>query len=159
MPRPRKCRRVGYIPQCRRFVPENNESEFQEEISMSIEEIEAVRLADLEGLDQQKCAEKMEISRGTFQRILNSSRFKISDALVNGKIISIDGGCYKREHCSLVCSCCGFKFLHINSGTDNEAALKCVKCNSSELRCESISKCSDKKCLKHCNRRKDEGNE
>jgi len=59
---------------------------------MSIEEAEAVRLKDLEGLEQEQGAEKMNISRPTFQRILASARQKIADALLNGKAIRIDGG-------------------------------------------------------------------
>jgi nucleoid DNA-binding protein len=59
---------------------------------MSIEEAEAIRLKDLEGLEQEQGAEKMNISRPTFQRVLASARQKIADALLNGKAIRIDGG-------------------------------------------------------------------
>jgi predicted DNA-binding protein (UPF0251 family) len=63
-----------------------------EEVRMSIEEAEALRLKDLEGLEQEQGAEKMNVSRPTFQRVLASARQKIADALLNGKAIRIDGG-------------------------------------------------------------------
>jgi predicted DNA-binding protein (UPF0251 family) len=63
-----------------------------EEVCMSIEEAEAIRLKDLEGLEQEQGAEKMNVSRPTFQRILASARQKIADALLNGKAIRIGGG-------------------------------------------------------------------
>jgi predicted DNA-binding protein (UPF0251 family) len=63
-----------------------------EEVCMSIEEAESIRLKDLEGLEQEQGAEKMNISRPTFQRVLASARQKIADALLNGKAIRIDGG-------------------------------------------------------------------
>ena len=59
---------------------------------MSIEEAEAIRLKDLEGLEQEQGAEKMNVSRPTFQRVLASARQKVADALLNGKAIKIEGG-------------------------------------------------------------------
>ena len=63
-----------------------------EEIRLLVEEAEAIRLKDLEGLEQEECAQKMNISRSTFSRLLDSAREKIADALVNGKAIRIEGG-------------------------------------------------------------------
>jgi predicted DNA-binding protein (UPF0251 family) len=63
-----------------------------EEARLSVEEAEAIRLKDLEGLEQEEGAEKMNISRPTFQRVLASARQKIADALLNGKAIRIEGG-------------------------------------------------------------------
>jgi len=63
-----------------------------EEIRLSVEEAEALRLKDLEGLEQEQGAEKMNISRPTFQRVLASARKKMADALLNGKAIRIEGG-------------------------------------------------------------------
>lgn len=62
---------------------------------LSIEEVEAIRLSDLEAMEQDACAESMEISRGTFQRIINTARRKLADALVHGKAIRIEGGSYE----------------------------------------------------------------
>ncbi len=92
MPRPRKCRRVGFIPNNQFFYPHLQNPE---EVVLSIEELEAVRLSDLEAMGQDAGAESMRISRGTFQRILNAARQKLADALVNGKTIRIEGGSYE----------------------------------------------------------------
>jgi len=60
-----------------------------ETVYLSPDEMEAIRLADLEGLYQEDAAGKMEVSRPTFSRILNNARAKIADALINGKSIEI----------------------------------------------------------------------
>ena len=92
MSRPRKCRRVEYLPNVTYFKPAGIPLRTLEEVSMSIEEAEAIRLQDLEGLEQEQGAEKMNISRPTFQRVLTSARQKIADVLLNGKAIRIEGG-------------------------------------------------------------------
>lgn len=92
MPRPRKCRRVGFVPQNPCFHPQVVNSE---EIVLCIEELEAIRLSDFMGLDQDEAALSMEVSRGTFQRIINEAHKKLADALVNGKTIRIQGGNYQ----------------------------------------------------------------
>src|SRR4030067_346636 len=92
MSRPPKCRRVEFMPDVTYFKPAGIPLRDLEEVCMSVEETEAVRLKDLEGLEQEQGAEKMNISRPTFQRILASARLKIADALLNGKAIKIEGG-------------------------------------------------------------------
>jgi len=92
MPRPHKCRRVEFLPDVTYFKPAGKPLRELEEVRMSIEEVEALRLKDLEGLEQEAGAEKMNVSRPTFQRILASARRKVSDAMLNGKAIRIDGG-------------------------------------------------------------------
>jgi len=66
-----------------------------DEIRLTVEEAEAIRLKDLEALEQEDGAEKMNISRPTFQRVLAAGRKKIADALLNGKAIRIEGGNYE----------------------------------------------------------------
>jgi predicted DNA-binding protein (UPF0251 family) len=61
-------------------------------VHLSLEELESIRLKDLEGLEQEECAQQMRISRPTFHRILESARKKLADALINGKSIQIEGG-------------------------------------------------------------------
>ena len=58
-------------------------------ITLTKDELEAIRLADLEGLYQEDAANKMEVSRPTFGRILNNARNKIADAIINGKSIEL----------------------------------------------------------------------
>jgi predicted DNA-binding protein (UPF0251 family) len=59
---------------------------------LTIEEIEAIRLKDIEDLEQEQCAEKMNVSRTTFIRILDSARKKVAESLIQGKAIRIEGG-------------------------------------------------------------------
>jgi predicted DNA-binding protein (UPF0251 family) len=91
MPRPKKCRRVGFIPDNQCFNPQLNSGG---EVVLTVEEIEALRLSDYLELEQDQAAVSMNVSRGTFQRIINTARSKTADALVNGKTLRIDGGNY-----------------------------------------------------------------
>jgi len=86
------CRRVSNIPLITYFKPAGIPLRELEEICLSVEELEAVRLKDQEDLEQEQCAEKMNVSRPTFVRILDSARKKIADALIQGKAIRIEGG-------------------------------------------------------------------
>jgi predicted DNA-binding protein (UPF0251 family) len=72
-------------------VPEGQEGGALEEIVLKIEELEAMRLKDIEGLNQEQCAEKMNVSRQTFQLILEKARQKTALALVEGKAIRVKG--------------------------------------------------------------------
>ena len=92
MPRPLKCRRVAFLPQVNYFKPAGVPLRLLDEVILSVEEAEAVRLKDLEGLEQKEGAERMNISRPTFQRVLAAARQKMADALLHGKAIRIEGG-------------------------------------------------------------------
>jgi predicted DNA-binding protein (UPF0251 family) len=95
MPRRRRCRRVGFQPAFTAFRPAEEGLTEPEKMVLTVDEFEAVRLKDLEGLDQSVCAEKMEISQPTFHRLVISARKKIADALTHGKSIKIEGGHYR----------------------------------------------------------------
>lgn len=95
MPRPRLCRRVFFKPSITYFKPRGVRLRELDEVILGIDELEAVRLKDFEGLDQEKAAKKMNISQPTFHRLVLSARKKISGALVNGKSIKIEGGNFK----------------------------------------------------------------
>jgi predicted DNA-binding protein (UPF0251 family) len=88
-------RRVDSIPRINYFKPAGVPLSGLEEIRLSVEEAEAIRLKDIEGLEQDGCAKKMKVSRSTFARILLSARQKMADALLNGKAIRIEGGNYE----------------------------------------------------------------
>ena len=92
MPRPRRFRRVGCEPVSNYFKPRGIPLSTLQIANLTIDELEAIRLADLEGLYQAQAAEKMNVSRQTFGRIIESAHKKIADALVNGKALSIEGG-------------------------------------------------------------------
>ena len=92
MPRPRRCRRIGHRPGVTYFKPAGVRMQNLSEIILSVDEYESVRLSDLKGLDQSGAAKKMNISQPTFQRLIKVARKKISDALINGKAIKVEGG-------------------------------------------------------------------
>jgi predicted DNA-binding protein (UPF0251 family) len=95
MPNNIKLRRVSTLPGVTYFKPAGIPLRSLEEINFSVEEAEAIRLKDMENLAQEQCAGKMNISRTTFQRVLESARKKVADALLNGKAIRIEGGNYE----------------------------------------------------------------
>jgi len=103
MSRPLKCRRVSFLPGATYFKPAGIPLRVLEEVRLSVEEAEAIRLKDIECLEQEQGAERMNISRPTFQRILVSSRRKIADALLNGKAIRIEGGSYEMAFSRFKC--------------------------------------------------------
>ncbi|MGI6722582.1 MAG: DUF134 domain-containing protein [Anaerovoracaceae bacterium] len=89
MPRPKKKRTIFHIPYSDKFSPNREELGF---VELQLDELEAIRLTDLEHLDQGECAARMKIARTTAQNIINAAHEKIADALVNGKTIYICGG-------------------------------------------------------------------
>lgn len=93
--RPKKIRWIKCSPRERCFKPLCRPLNKVEEVRLSIDEFEAIRLACLEGLRQVDAAKKMKISRPTFSRIITSAHNKIADGLVNIKAIRIEGGCCK----------------------------------------------------------------
>jgi len=99
-----KWRRVASIPKVSYFKPVGIPYRALAEVRLSIEEAEAIRLKDLEGLEQEECAQRMSISRPTFHRVLGAARSKLADALLNGKAIRIEGGNFemaiRRFRCS-----------------------------------------------------------
>ncbi len=93
MPRPIKRKLVCALPEYNLYAPVNSTSS-PGVVIMSIEEFEAIRLIDFESLDQEHCAERMEVGRSTVQRLYNEARRKIAESLVLGKTLKIEGGCY-----------------------------------------------------------------
>jgi uncharacterized protein len=92
MPRPFCSRRIAGRPGASVFKPAGIPVNEIENVTMTLDEFEAVRLADLDGLYQEEAAEKMKVSRPTFSRIVDSARRKIADTLVHGKALLIEGG-------------------------------------------------------------------
>ncbi len=90
-----KCRCVASIPEVTFFKPVGKPYRSLEEVCLSVEEAEAIRLRDLEGLEQTECARRMNVSRPTFHRVLGAARTKLADAILNGKAIRIEGGTFE----------------------------------------------------------------
>jgi len=92
MARPKCCRRISEQPGCRVFKPVGIPISNLDEIVLSMDEFEAIRLADLEGLYQEQAAERMNVSRQTFGRIVEAARRKVAQALSEGLALRIEGG-------------------------------------------------------------------
>ena len=92
MTRPKTCRKIGNGPDADYFKPKGIPSSLLEEVILTLDEFEAMKLADYEGLYQEQAAVKMDISRQTFGRIIGSAHKKIADVLIHGKALKIEGG-------------------------------------------------------------------
>ena len=116
MPRPISPREIEEPPAATWFKPTGIPMRELEEVVLTFDEIEALRLADAEGLYQEQVAEQMKISRPTVGRILASARQKIAEALVCGKAIRMEGGT-----------------IHIRAGTGSRSGCRRRKIFSNEV--------------------------
>ncbi len=150
MARPTKWRRIENVPTIPYFIPSDKDITEVPENILKLEELEAIRLKDLEGFEQSECAEKMEVSRPTFQRILLSAREKIADSLVNGKVIHIEGGNFTRNICPVRCSDCGKEWMesYENMESIKNGEYSCPTCGSTKVACEQ--NCKGRFCRGHC---------
>ncbi len=129
MPRPKKDRIVHQPPLYNRFKPVGIRRGILDEIILSLDEYEAIRLADFVGLDHEQAAEEMEISRSTFTRLIDKARKKIAAMLVEGKELIIEGGNIHFRGNVLRCQQCGHMFnIDIRSKIDI-----CPSCGSDQL--------------------------
>ena len=92
MPRPRRIRRIFFNPRITYFKPAGVVLKDLQESILTKEELEVIRLVDLENVEQNKAGKKMKISQPTLSRLLKSARRKVADALINAKAIKIQGG-------------------------------------------------------------------
>lgn len=94
MPRRPCCKRVEELPGVTYFKPRAVPMAVLEEVVLSVEELEALRLAHREGLYQQEAAVRMAVSRATFGRVLEAAHRKVTKALVEGCALRIEGGSF-----------------------------------------------------------------
>ena len=92
MPRPCCLRHIDVSPCAVYFKPAGIPVPMLEEVILTLDELESLRLADLNGLYQEQAAEQMKISRPTFSRIVEEARRKTADALIHGKALRLEGG-------------------------------------------------------------------
>jgi len=137
MVRPKKHRYVGKEPVIDYFKPTGIPIRDLEEINLTKEEYEALRLKEIENYEQVRCAELMNVSQPTYSRILDSARKKITDAIVNGKALKIEGGVFKLVKRKFNCFKCNYDW-EIEFGTGRPQ--KCPKCESEDIRRVNIEK-------------------
>ena len=101
-----------------------------EQLPLAVDELEAIRLVDLEGLSHEQAATAMGVSRQTVGRVLERGRGKVAEALVGGKAILIGGGQYRVEPRQLCCASCG----NVWTGDSGAASSACPACGSTDLR-------------------------
>lgn len=97
MPRPCCLRHIGFTPNIGFFRPVGVPACALEQVTLTLDEVEALRLADLDGLYQEQAAEQMEVSRPTFSRIVENARRKVADALIHGKALRLEGGAVRMK--------------------------------------------------------------
>ncbi|MFA5043009.1 MAG: DUF134 domain-containing protein [Kiritimatiellia bacterium] len=85
-------RQIGFKPCADYFKPAGVPLRLLDEINLKLDELEALRLADLNGMYQEQAAQRMKISRPTFARIVEAARRKVADALIHGKALRVEGG-------------------------------------------------------------------
>jgi predicted DNA-binding protein (UPF0251 family) len=122
MGRPKKCRWVEIEPGVTFFKPRGIPLRSLQQIVITVDELEAMRLADLLELTQEEVAQKMQVSRPTVTRMLSRAHRAVAEALVHGKAICIQGGDYRVGQ---QCQECGQWYIQ---GTDSEGCA----CRSSE---------------------------
>lgn len=153
MARPTKWRKIENVPTVSCFVPSDDDDIQVPGNVLKLEELEAIRLKDLEGLEQEDCAEKMEVSRPTFQRILIMAREKIADSLVNGKSIRIEGGNFTQNICLVRCQDCGKEWMESYENLESIKAgeYSCPSCGSLKIICgqNCKGKFGRKNCWRH----------
>ncbi len=126
MTRPCKCRRVSGQPRSFLFKPCGVPFHELQETCLTLDELEAVRLADLGELYQEEAALRMGVSRQTFGNIIRSAHGKIADALVNAKSLKIAGGMVELDRQQFRCGRCRNRWA---VSPDQEKAGTCPKCH------------------------------
>jgi predicted DNA-binding protein (UPF0251 family) len=132
MPRPKQCRRVCLSPECTYFKPAGVPANALEEVVIAVDELEALRLADLEGIYHERAARLMGVSRRTFGRIVEAARKKVAEALIRGMALRIEGGVIEMaEMRTFQCDGCGHQW-QVPFGTGRPS--QCPQCQGKTFR-------------------------
>ncbi|HOU27950.1 MAG TPA: DUF134 domain-containing protein [Thermoleophilia bacterium] len=129
MPRPPIERTVSGVPRVTLFKPAGVPVRDLEQLRLGVDELEALRLVDLEGLTHEQAAEVMGVSRQTVGRVLERGRTRVAEALVGGKAILIDGGQYRVEPRRMRCHACQARW----TTTGDETATACPECGATDV--------------------------
>ena len=145
MPRRKRHRLVTKEPPVSVYKPAGIPAMELEEILISIDEFEALRLADFEGLSQRDASIAMEISQPTFNRVLSAARHKVASGLVQGYVLRIEGGRYRLADGTGILECIDCGATVDVSSEDQSSCQACGSTNLRWLRWEKGKKPSDKK--------------
>ena len=129
MPRPQDNRMVLEPPLFSEFKPLGIKGQDLEQIQLALDEFEAFRLADHNGLSHAEAADEMGISRSTFSRLIEKARKKIAEFIIQGKLLTIEGGSIHFRNNIIRCQSCGHMFKINISNTISE----CPACHSKHL--------------------------
>ncbi len=129
MARPKNYRIVFEPPLYKVFTPQGGADRPLEQVHVSLDEFEAVRLADYTGLTHAEASEAMEISRSTFSRLIEKARNKLADIVINGKQLIIEGGNVHFRNNIIKCLDC--KILYKTK--IEECVTECPACHSNNL--------------------------
>ena len=127
-------RRIFQPPNFKNFKPSGIPRKMLSKLNLAIDEYEALRLADYEGMDHLKASERMGISRPTFTRLIEKARHKIARALIDGMEIVVEGGNIEFQNTIRRCLDCGDKQLSPSSKKIED----CPECGSNKV--EDIAK-------------------
>ena len=132
MARPQKDRIVTCDPTISYFKPRGVPLRQIEEVRLTIDQMEALRLADLEGLSQEEAGAKMGVSRATFGRIIQRARRVVAEAIIHGKAILLEGGNYQVKNTDRLFACgrCGHRWTAV-CGTGRP--MQCPDCGWGEF--------------------------
>ena len=128
MVRPKKHRMVAFNPEISYFKPRGIPMRDLSEVRLTVDEREAIRLADFHGMSHEEAGQHMHVSRATFGRIIQRARKVVADALINGKAINVEGGNYKMadQVRTFTCRKCNHRWIE-PLGTGRPES--CPKCN------------------------------
>jgi uncharacterized protein len=125
MSRPRKCRWVVREPGVTFFKPQGIPLKTLEHVQITVDELEALRLSDYEGLSHEEVAQQMKVSRPTVTRMLAKAHRAVAEALVHGKAIRIEGGDYCLEGAEVCCPKCGARTPAEQAQSSPDRCAKC----------------------------------
>ncbi len=133
MPRPMKLRQITNVPAVTFFKPAGVPASTLEILTLTLEEMESIRLKDAEGLQQEECAKRMGVSRATFHTILKSARQKIADALLHGKAIQVEGGIFALPGGRFRCRRDGIEWNLPPGPLPGARSVSCPTCRGTEV--------------------------
>lgn len=139
MSRPRKRRRLRHPPESAVFKPLGAPLESLDRITLLHEELEALRLADLERCHQADAAKQMGVSRSTFQRMVTGARHKVAQALVNRAALQLEGGAFRVTSAHWYCTKCDHRW-ELPHGCGLGPPESCPNCGSHVIREQADTK-------------------